>query len=407
MPHFPSTGERPASKKGEAHRMRIAILQRVCPAYRVALFSALSMDKDTNVRLFIGDDIPKSKVKSAPNLGYAQVTRLKTKFLKLGRRTLPWHLGLVDALREFEPDVILCEGESHFLGYLQAMYYRAKYNTNVALVHWCFTTLPGKSNRRTDIAALVKTYFRRYFDAFVAYSTYSKQCLVELGEPAEKIFVATNVGDVNRFLSLSDALHETGAEARLRLGLPERFTVLYSGTLDENKRPNVMLDLASECDSEQYSFVLVGSGPLLQILRERAVGERLSNVFLPGRVTEELALYYRAADVLLVPGRGGIVMSEAMAGGVPVIVHQADGTEFDLVEPEITGLRVSKGSTEDFAEALELLGSQPDLCVGMGTRSKEMVRCKFNARTMTKRILRAASFAHDSRMRATNSRAMP
>ena len=28
----------------------------------------------------------------------------------------------MERLREFEPDVILCEGESHFLGYLQAIF---------------------------------------------------------------------------------------------------------------------------------------------------------------------------------------------------------------------------------------------------------------------------------------------
>ena len=38
-----------------------------------------------------------------------------------------------------------------------------------------------------------------------------------------------------------------------------------------------------------------------------------------------------SADVVVVPGRGGIVISEAMVHGVPVIVHQADGTEYELV----------------------------------------------------------------------------
>jgi len=82
-----------------------------------------------------------------------------------------------------------------------------------------------------------------------------------------------------------------------------------------------MLDLAKECDRVNFNFVLLGSGSLLDELRDRATCENLSNVFLPGRVVDELPLYYRAANVLLIPGRDGIVISEAMAFGLPVIVH--------------------------------------------------------------------------------------
>ena len=40
---------------------------------------------------------------------------------------------------------------------------------------------------------------------------------------------------------------------------------------------------------------------------------------------------YKAIDLLVLPGRGGIVISEALSLGVPVLVYQGDGVELDLI----------------------------------------------------------------------------
>lgn len=369
---------------------RLAILQRVCPGYRVALFSRLSSIPNIEVRLFIGEDLPKSKVRSATNLQSIDVTRLKTRFVTIGRRMFPWHVGLIRQLRDYKPDVILCEGESHVIGYIQAILYRMCYARQTALMHWCFIGLPGETDNVRPIAALVKGWFRRCFQAFLVYSSYSKDRLIRLGQPAEKIFVATNVGEVERFLMLSSRLTDSKAQARERIGMPtDRFTALYVGTLDAVKQPGLLLDLAKSLSPSMYNFVLVGSGPLLASLRDRVARESFSNVFLPGRVSDELIYYYRAADVLLIPGRGGIVMSEGMACGLPVIVYQADGTEHDLARSGVTGIRLESGGVSDFKLALELLKNQPDLVTTMGSNAYTLVKEKYNESNMAQSIVDA------------------
>ncbi len=380
------------------NKLRLAILQRVCAGYRVSLFAGLSTTTEIEMSLFIGEDLPGSKVKSGSDLTGVNFRKLKTRFIRLGRRVFPWHVDLIGELRKFKPDVILCEGESHFIGYLQAIIYRYLFDRHVALMHWCFISLPGWSCvGGCGYRALIKRFFRRFFDAFVVYSSFSKDCLLRLGQPSEKIFVATNVGDTQRFIQLADSLTESASEARSRLELPERFTVLYLGTLEDNKRPDVMLDLARECDVNSYNFVLLGSGPLLERLRERVVREGLTNVFLLGRVVRKLPLYCRAADVLLVPGRGGIVISEAMAFGLPVVVHETDGTEYDLVQNEVTGFHVSDGSVESFRKALEFLRSKPSECIRMGSMGRRFVESHFTTNNMVEQIIRAARFAKDAR----------
>ena len=50
------------------------------------------------------------------------------------------------------------------------------------------------------------------------------------------------------------------------------------GTLDVNKRPDLLLDVAAACATGRYSFAIVGGGPLLESVRERIDRERLSDV---------------------------------------------------------------------------------------------------------------------------------
>src|SRR5688572_12838587 len=86
---------------------RLAILQRVCPGYRTALFSRLSMDNEWHIKLFIGENIPDSKVNNASNLEGVRFQKLDTRFVKFGHRIFPWHIGLIEQLKAFNPDVIL------------------------------------------------------------------------------------------------------------------------------------------------------------------------------------------------------------------------------------------------------------------------------------------------------------
>lgn len=378
--------------------IKLAILQRVCTGYRIPLFTQLSANQDIDLTLFIGEDIPNSKVRSGAELSDVKARKMKTRFIRLGSRILPWHVGLVSELRKLKPDVILCEGESHFIGYLQAMLYKCMFGRRVALMHWCFISLPGwviigGSGHR----AKIKQFFRRFFSAFVVYSSYSAECLMKLGQPEEKIFTATNVGNTQQFIKQADLLKESVADAREKLAIPDRFTILYVGTLDSNKRPDVMLDLARVCDSDMFNFVLLGSGDLLEEFRERVIQERLSNVFLPGRVSDELPRYFRAANVFLLPGRGGIAMSEAMAHGLPVIVHQGDGTEYDLVRDEVTGSHLTVGDLNDFKNAIERLQSNPELCRNMGSSGRKLIETCLNTENMVEQIVRASQYARSAR----------
>ncbi len=375
----------------EPNKLRLAVLQRVCPGYRVTLFTRLTSSNEINAKLFIGDSIPNSKVNNAVTLDGIRMAKLKTRFIRFGKRVLPWHVGLIKQLKSFDPDVILCEGESNFLGYLQAIWYKT-FIKKVGLIHWCFISLPGEPLQKPGIGLIVKRYTRKFFDAFLLYSSFSKTSLLKLGIKENKAFVATNVGDVGHFIGLADSLTETASNARLKLNLPEKFTVLYTGTLDRNKRPEMLLELARLCDPKSFNFVLLGGGEMFEELTTTVNKKGLSNVYLPGKVSSTLALYYKASDVLLVPGRGGIVISEGMAYSLPVITHQADGTEYDLIRNDETGFILNSGDVDSFRQKVEWLKLNKEQSTIMGKAGRQLVQFSFTTNNMVSKIIEAAAF---------------
>lgn len=352
--------------------LRIAILQRVLPQYRLGLFQILSRDSAWRVRLFVGADLPNSKVRSASDFGDLDVMRMPTRFFNLGARQLTDHQGLMSALAAFEPDAILCEGESNFFSYLKAVWYRASH-PKTALIHWSLGGLPG-APLASPLRRGIKRRLLAMFDTFVVYSSYGRDELIELGCPSDDIHVAVNVSDTGRHLDAARHLVLTKEQARQVLGLPMAFTVLYAGALDDDKRLDKLVAALADPSAPQCNLVVLGDGPLRGELETKASELGLRHAFFPGRVSwETMAKYYRAGDVFVLPGRGGMVMSEAMAHGLPVIVHQADGTEVDLVRDGETGCRLDSGSPEVVRAAIQKLWDAPAEAAAMGLAGQALV----------------------------------
>ncbi len=373
----------------------LAILQRVCTSYRLELFQRLAGRPELRVRLFIGDDLPGSKVRSTADFSGLDVVKLPTIWFGVGRRVVPRHRGLAKALRDFDPDVILCEGESHFLAFLTAARVRSE-RAGRALVHWGLGGLPGRDGVR--LVNRLKRPLQALADAFVVYSSFGRDAMEQNGHSAERIVVAVNVSDTDRHAAAADARGDTRTEARAALGLPDRFTVIEVGAMDANKRADVLIDAVADLDPARVGVLVVGGGGLLESLRSNVRERGLENVLFVGAVPPtDLARYYRAADVLALPGRGGMVISEAMAHRLPVIVHRADGTETDLVRDGETGIRLGSGTALDFRLAIESLAEDPERTARMGEAGRRLVDDELNMGAMVDRILEVCRIARAQR----------
>ena len=101
--------------------------------------------------------------------------------------------------------------------------------------------------------------------------------------------------------------------------------------------------------------MLCGSGHLEAALRNQARG--IKGIHFPGFVQiEELPLYYGLAATFILPSshfeQWGLVVNEAMAAGLPVLVSRVCGCAPELVQEGVNGFTFDPDDTEGLARLM-------------------------------------------------------
>jgi D-inositol-3-phosphate glycosyltransferase len=153
------------------------------------------------------------------------------------------------------------------------------------------------------------------------------------------------------------------AAARRRVGFPPGPVVLFVGRIQPLKGVDVAVRALAEMEDPRASLVIVGgpSGPdgnaevaaLHSLVQELGLERRIC--FVDPQPHEQLADYYRAADVCVVPSRTesfGLVALEAAACGTPVVAANVGGLRF-LVDHGTTGYLVDGRAPGDYAALID------------------------------------------------------
>ena len=171
------------------------------------------------------------------------------------------------------------------------------------------------------------------------------------------------------------------ADARRRLGLDARRLLLFAGRI----QPLKGVDLAIRClhclDDPDTQLVVIG-GPsgdegaqtlanLHGVVSDLGLDSQVR--FVRPQPHVDLADWYRAADVCIVPSRSesfGLVALEAAACGTPVVAADVGGLR-SLVLDGVTGFLVEEREPCHYAAPVELLLSDAALAADMGARAAE------------------------------------
>lgn len=211
-------------------------------------------------------------------------------------------------------------------------------------------------------------------DCVVAFSPHERDAMVRLyGAERERVELIPCGVDLGRF-------HPMGrAAAREELGLNGHKVLLYVGRIEALKGVDLLLQTAASLEAEEGVQVLVvgsdadGSGELERLSRlsnDLSLGDTVEFV---GRVPQEqLALYYSAADVCIVPSfyeSFGLAALESMACGTPVVASRVGGLS-TIVQHGRTGYLKSWRCPEAFAQSLEMIMANDDLRDSMGRAAR-------------------------------------
>lgn len=183
--------------------------------------------------------------------------------------------------------------------------------------------------------------------------------------------------DHETFSRVSD---EQRRDLRIALGAEDQQVIVFAGRIQPLKGLDLAIETlaAASCDARLY--VIGGASGPDGIGHLAAAQERARTLGVADRVTftgplpqAQLADFFRAADLLLVPSRAetfGLVALEAAACGTPAVAAAVGGLKTAIIDGT-TGLLINSRDPQRFAAAACSLLSNPERARAMGRAAGE------------------------------------
>jgi glycosyltransferase involved in cell wall biosynthesis len=200
--------------------------------------------------------------------------------------------------------------------------------------------------------------------------------MVARGAAADRVRVFANTVDVDEFGARALQLAERRAELRAALQVGDGDVVVLSvARLAPEKRIDVLVRAVAATGDERLVLVVAGDGPQRSALDSLAAETR-TRLVLTGDVDwERIVELYVAADVFALLSERepwGVVVNEAAACGLPLVLSDRVGAAHDLLHEGENGTLVPAGDVEAAAAALRELAADGELRRTQGERSREL-----------------------------------
>jgi 1,2-diacylglycerol 3-alpha-glucosyltransferase len=319
-----------------------------------------------------------------------------TPWHKIDRRTMV--RSLQASLAELRPDVVCINGWS-FGGGIAALDWSISHQVPVVMMSES-TALDGPRHPWKEV---VKRRIVGLCSASLVGGSRHRDYIAELGAPLERVFTGYDAVDNEHFCSGAEAARGAETQLRHRLGLPQRYFMACSRLIEKKNIAGLLHAYAryrERAGVAAWSLVVVGEGELKgQLLALRSeLGLRDQVHFVGEKTYQELPAYYGLAGAFVhasTTEQWGLVVNEAMAAGLPVLVSERCGCAADLVVPGVNGQTFDPADIDELAEAMRRLAGDDAGRAAMGKASQEIV-----ARWSPRRFAESLGCAVEAALRA-------
>ena len=359
---------------------RIAWIVHSPTPYKTPFFRMLAARPELDVTFFFlywGDPQRAWNQESLSGLKYKVLPG--TSFRRRFRESELVHFGpaVVGKLRKGHFDLVVICGYSHPT-LLLALFYCLVTGTPFVLQGESHIVQQRHPLKRVLKRCLLFPLLRRARAAF-ATGRKAADYWVDAGIPRERVFTLSNTPDLEFFLSASDAARNRREAVRKALGLSSRRTGIFVGRFVEVKGVEIILEaMAGLAPDKQPELLLVGDGPLKPHYEKIIQRHNLPVRLVGFQQKERLPELYAAADFFILPSLSepwGVVVNEAMACGLPLLLSDQVGAAYDLLEERRNGFMVPAGDAAAWRKALVVIMELTDAELNrMGAASREIVR---------------------------------
>lgn len=274
---------------------------------------------------------------------------------------------LDSTLTQCKPDLVAIPGWSD-KGALAALAWCAEQRVPTILM----SESTADDERRLPWREMIKRRVVRFFSTALVGGQRHADYLAALGMSRDRVFTGYDVVDNGYFAQSAKEVRSQEAEVRKRYELPEKYFFASGRFIEKKNLFTLIRAYAAYCErsplvtshSSPWRLVLLGDGPLRADLCRLISELGLQNsVLLPGfKQYEELPAYYALANAFVhasTTEQWGLVVNEAMASGLPVIVSNRCGCVPELVHENVNGFTFDPYDTDQLAKLLTRVGSLP------------------------------------------------
>lgn len=380
--------------------MKVVLVHRVLPHWRTPVFRRLAARPGVDFLALHGSDFPGTKTVNGRDLsGFAHrelwTIRLVSRITAEREIAFPLWPGLPFRLWRERPDVILAEGGSNLVSVF-LLVFTARL-LRVPVVWWTLGEVPhpGPPTRTQRLFRALVRFLERRCTAYLGFSSLARDYFQRCGYPPEAQFVAVNVVDTDAVFERLPRARRDAETLRDELGLRDKQVLLFVGALAPYKRVEDLIEVYGRLRAHhpQLRLLVVGGGRHRSALEAHARAVGAPDVIFTGEVLDGVGPYFELGDVLVLPGLGGLAISEAMAHGLPVVATVADGCELDLIEEGRNGFIVTPGDLDRLEGCLEAMLSDPERLETMGRHGQRLIEERYNIGAYMESLVAALEYA--------------
>lgn len=260
--------------------------------------------------------------------------------------------AISELLKELDPDVVLA-GAIAFQSGAGALKWKAVTGKPIII----FDDARPEDVKRNRFVNAIKKIFYHDVDAILCPAPSHSRGFIEWGFKKKEIFYGVDVVDNELFEKI---YFNPQKPIETDIIPPPYFLAI--GRQIEKKNWTALLSAFIQYKNEYkgslLNLVFIGDGPLHQSLFNAA--ERRNDIFfIPFVQQSSIVQYYHQAKGLILPSRygetWGLVINEAMAAGLPVLVSKECGSAQTLVKEGINGWTFDPNNPEEMYDAISKL----------------------------------------------------
>jgi len=291
-------------------------------------------------------------------------------------------IKVVKILKKQDVDIIHCHGfKAGLIGRMAA------WITGCPCVYTIHNFLPEAVSKIKRMAAIwiEKTLFFKTDYIIAVSQALKKYAINTFGIPEDRIEVVYNGIQIPQS-------EDDGICIRKKWGIKEDDILVGTvARLIRSKGIDFLIKAIPKILSQypNVKFMIVGSGPEEERLKEFAESLNCSNNIIFAGYVKYIWYYYKAFDIFILPSLSeglGISVLEAMASSKPVIASNTGGIP-EIIEHGVNGYLISPGDSGEISEAILHLILRPEERKRYGDAGYLTVMKKFDNQIMIDRTL--------------------